>query len=53
MAKNDCEDEKFGVSLKRTMEEVIFRCIRCNHIVFKTSEVLFVCPECDFEWEII
>ena len=53
MSKNDCDNEKLESGLKRTMEEVIFRCIRCNHTVFKISKDSFVCPECDFKWEII
>ena len=37
----------------KTMEELIFRCLRCDHIAYEIDDEIYYCPECGFSWEVI
>ena len=36
-----------------TMEEVVFKCLKCNTIAYEIDPNVYHCPECGFEWEVI
>lgn len=37
----------------KTMEEVSYKCIRCNNTAYEVNKDEFKCPHCGFEWEIL
>jgi ribosomal protein L37E len=39
--------------LKRTMQEVIHKCLRCNAIAYEIQSQSYYCSHCGFEWEVI
>lgn len=35
------------------MGDYIHKCLRCNALCYEAEEGVFVCPDCDFRWEVI
>lgn len=35
------------------MGDYVHRCLRCNALCYEEKEGMYVCPECDFQWEVI
>ena len=36
-----------------SMNQVIHRCLQCNHIAYETSDGNYECPDCGFTWEVL
>lgn len=45
--------ENQNLAKDRTMEEVAYKCIRCDETAYETKKDEFKCSHCDFEWEIL
>jgi len=49
----DVEVKEVRLTKGDSMSDYIHRCLKCNAISYEVSPGNYLCPECDFRWEIM